>query len=108
MTNLVSVLGALTVSADAKGIITSALSKVPDDVSAKWLTELTIKDGHVTATYYSDLADKLSYKDFTSLYRALGYDFSSFEYMSDWRCSAQGCIRDPGYTCDPNKCGDPP
>jgi|ERR1019366_1314680 hypothetical protein len=89
----------------ANHVIQKVLSGVEPDVVKTWVENLQIKDGRVIGTFYSDLGARLPFNGFVALYEALGYRFSTMDTWMDWWCyGALGCTRQPGYTCDPDRC----
>lgn len=93
------------VSEGAKHTITKILSGLDKEVVKNWLDKLKVNDGRVAGTFYSDIGARLTFNEFVALYEALGYDFGQMSVWKDWWCyGAEGCKRQNGYTCDPNRC----
>ena len=85
--------------------VQKVLSGVEPEIVKAWVEKLQIRDGKVIGTFYSELGARLPFNGFVALYKALGYDFNAMDVWMDWWCyGAEGCKRQPGYTCDPDNC----
>ena len=85
--------------------IHSTFTTLPSEIRERWFSSLSVEEGQIKGTQYSDIGSYITYNQFVTLYEALGYDFQRTTTWQDWWCyGALGCTRKSGYTCDPNNC----
>jgi hypothetical protein len=98
-----------SLSESDKGIALAILGKLPPDLARSWHDQLGVKGGHVSGTYYADVAAVLSYLDFIKLYTALGYTFPKPALWYDMACMSDSlghsdCHYKKGSTCSLEYC----
>jgi hypothetical protein len=97
-----------SISVSDKETALAVLDTLPSDLAQSWHDQVTVKEGHVSGTYYADVAAALSYLDFLKLYTALGYTFAKLDFM-DQSCQPFGtghmqCGYSAGHTCSGQYC----
>lgn len=104
MNNITALLTTTTLSSDARKSIEEILSTADSTVVENWLGKVEVTNGRISGTYYTEIANSISFNQFVALYQSLGYDFSLLDTWKDWRCGHGGCVHDPGWSCDPGSC----
>lgn len=87
-------------------VVATTFEKLAPEVAAKWLSELKIKDNHVAHTFSGEMADQLTFNQFTAFYAAIGIDIKRFSEIQDKVCKqvANACYDKTGSTCDDSYC----
>lgn len=95
----------ISTTEESRQKIFKILVSLDAEILKDWLNKLQTKNGKLAGTYYEELAEVLSFRNFVALYEALGYNFEEQgHWMNMWCYGSQGCVFQKGYTCSPQTC----